>query len=328
MTQYPKARIIGLGSYLPEHILSNVDFEKMVDTTDEWIVTRTGIKERRIAAENEFTSDMGVEAAKKALQQANVAPESIDLIIVATMSPDYIAPATAALIQDKLKAKKAAALDIQAACSGYIYGLSLAKAYIESSLYNTVLLVASEKMSAFVDYQDRSTCVLFGDGATAAIITGQGSGLNIEAITLGAEGKHFDLAIVPAGGSKHPPSEQTVKDRLHYFQMDGKEVFKHAVRRMEQAARECLSKAGVEEEEISWLIPHQANARILEALKKHFNPPIYSTVQKYGNTSASSIGIALDELIQENPLSEGDKLLLVAFGVGFTWGAALLTKKL
>lgn len=327
MSQHPKARIIGLGSYLPERILSNSDFEKMVDTTDEWIFTRTGIKERRIAADNEFTSDMGIEAAKKALQQANITPESIDLIIVATMSPDYIAPATAALIQDKLKAKKAAALDIQAACSGYIYGLSVAKAFIESSLYKTVLLVASEKMSAFVDYQDRSTCVLFGDGATAAIITGEGAGLSIEAISLGAEGKHFDLAIVPAGGSRQPPSEQTVKNRLHYFQMDGKEVFKHAVRRMEQAARDCLQKARVEEDEISWVIPHQANARILEALKKHFTPPIYSTVEKYGNTSASSVGIALDELTQKSPPKENDKLLLVAFGVGFTWGAALLTQK-
>lgn len=325
----PCARIIGLGSYLPQTILTNKDLEKMVDTNEEWIVSRTGIKERRIAGKEQFTSDLGVEAAKKALKNASISVDEIDLIIVATMSPDYISPSTAALIQGKIGAKRAAAFDIQAACTGYLYGLSLAKAYVESSMYRNVLMIASEKMSSFIDYTERGTCVLFGDGATAAIVSAEGAGLAIESIILGADGSNFDLALIPAGGSKLPASEETVKQRQHFFKMDGKEVFKHAVRRMEQAARECLKNAGIEEEGVSWLVPHQANARIIDALGKYFSlrpSQVFRTVHKYGNTSASSVGIALNELIDEHEIKLDEKILLLAFGVGLTWGAAILKK--
>lgn len=324
-----QARIIGLGSYLPSRILTNADLEKLVETTDEWIVSRTGIKERRIAADDECTSDMGLKAAHIALQSAKITPEKIDLILFATMSPDYIAPATAVMIQGKLEASKAAAMDIQAACSGYLYGLSIAKAYIESGQYNTVLFIASEKMSSFIDYEDRNTCVLFGDGATAAVISNQGAGLAIGPVCLGSDGKYFDVAIVPAGGAKNPASLETLKAKEHYFRMEGKEVFKHAVRRMEQVSKECLTKANLTEDDIQWIIPHQANSRIIDALGKYFsnkNIKVCRTVHKYGNTSASSVGIALDELISENSLRETDKILLVAFGVGFTWGATILSK--
>jgi len=322
----PRARIIGLGSYLPKRVLTNADLEKMVQTSDEWISTRTGIKERRIAEKDEFSSDMGAKAAVEALQKAHVSIDDVDLILVATMTPDYLAPSTAALIQAKLNAKRAAALDLQAACSGYLYGLSVAKAYVDSGLYKTVLLIASEKMSAFMDYEDRGTCVLFGDGATAALISPQGTGLMINSIYLGADGSCYDIGIIPAGGAKMPASEESVRLRQHYFKMQGKEVFKHAVRRMEEAGRICLKQAETDEKQISWIIPHQANIRILEAVEKRFSTKVYRTVHKYGNTSASSIGIALDELLKEYPLKKQEKVLLVAFGVGLTWGAALLTQ--
>ncbi|WP_068468473.1 beta-ketoacyl-ACP synthase III [Candidatus Protochlamydia phocaeensis] len=329
MTSRLIARITGLGSYLPERILANKDLEKMVDTNDEWIVSRTGMRERRLAAPDEFPSDMGAQAAQKALKSAGLQVDQLDMIIVATMSPDYISPSTANLIQAKIGARQAAAMDIQAACSGFLYGLSLAKAYIESKIYRNVLVVASEKMSAFIDYQDRSTCVLFGDGAAAAIIAAEGEGLSIDAICLGADGELANLVLIPAGGSRHPASHETISERLHYFKMTGNEVFKHAVRRMSAAARDCLNQAGLEETDVSWLVPHQANKRIIDAIAKNFNIPeakVYQTVHKYGNTSASSIAIALDELMQEQEFEEGEHLLLTAFGGGLTWGASILTK--
>ena len=324
-----KARICGMGSYLPNHILTNHDLEKMVETSDEWIVSRTGMKERRIAAVDEYPSDMGAHAAKKAMEQAGVDAGAIDLIIVATMTADYISPSTAALLQHKIGATKAAAVDIGAACTGFVYGLSLAKAYVESGMYRHVLLVASEKMSSIMDYEDRNTCVLFGDGASAAVISGKGEGFVIDTVCLGADGELANLVIIPGGGSRHPASPESLAQRQHYFKMAGKEVFKHAVRRMGSAAKECLDKAGLTDNQISWIVPHQANVRILEAIAKSFNIPdekVYKTLHKYGNTSASSIAIALDELTRERPISAGEHLLLVAFGGGLTWGAAVLTK--
>lgn len=329
MTTRALARIIGLGSYLPKRILSNQDLEKMVDTSDEWIVSRTGMKERRLAAVDEFPSDMGTVAAQKALQNAGVAVADVDMILVATMSPDYVSPSTASLIQGNIQATRAAAMDIQAACTGFLYGLSIAKAYIESGTYQTVLLVATEKMSAFIDYTDRTTCVLFGDGASAAVITNKGEGLRVDTLCLGADGSLADLAKIPAGGARYPASIETVSQKSHCFKMDGNEVFKHAVRRMSGAVKECLAKAGLDKMQVGWLIPHQANKRIIDAIAKKFNIPeekVYKTVHKYGNTSASSILIALDELIQEYTCREGEHLLLTAFGVGLTWGAAILTK--
>lgn len=318
-----------MGSYLPKKVLTNKDFEKMVDTNDEWIVSRTGIEERRIAADTEYTSDMGTEAAKKALEAANIAPETVDLVLVATMTPDYISSSTAAIIQDRIGAAKAGAVDMQAACTGFLYVLATAKAFVESGMYSTVLIVASEKMSTYVDYSDRGTSILFGDGASAAVVSASGKGLAIESVCLGSDGSLTEIVIVPGGGVRHPPSHSSVDAGLHYFKMDGKEVFKHAVRRMSQAARESLAKAGISENQISWLVPHQANMRIMDAIAKGFDIPsdrMYKTVQKYGNTSASSVAIALDELTREHTIKSGEHILLAAFGAGLTWGAAVLTQ--
>lgn len=313
---------------MPEQILTNHDLEKMVETSDEWIVSRTGMKERRIAQKNEFTSDMGIEAAKVALRVSKVDPADIDLILFATLTPDYVFPCTACLVQAALKLTKAAAVDIQAACSGYIYAISMAKAFVESGLYSNVLIVASEKLSSIVNYKDRNTCVLFGDGAAACVVSDRGSGLFIRDVCLGADGEQVELLILPAGGSRMPASLDTVSADLHYLKMEGKEVFKHAVRRMESAAKQCLDRAGLTEDQISWLVPHQANIRIIEAMAKRFQVPmerVFTTIHKYGNTSASSVGIALDELLARHTLKEGENLLLTAFGAGLTWGASVLT---
>lgn len=331
MSKNLSARIIGMGSYLPKRVLTNHDLEKMVDTTDEWIVTRTGMKERRIAEPDEYTSDMGVMASRKALEDANLKPEDLDLILVATLTPDYVFPSTAALIQDALNAKEAAAFDFQAACSGFLYGLSIAKGFVESRMYKNVLLIASEKLSSITNYKDRNTCVLFGDGAAAAVISGEGEGYEISQVCLGADGNVANLLTLPAGGCRRPPTHKTIEANEHYIAMEGKELFKHAVRRMETAAKKCLEMAGMEENAIDWLIPHQANDRIINAISKRFllsEQKVFKTVHKYGNTSASGIAIALDELMQEKDISSGEKLLLVAFGAGLTWGASILTRRL
>ncbi|MCK4934946.1 MAG: ketoacyl-ACP synthase III, partial [Simkaniaceae bacterium] len=250
-----RAVITGVGAYVPKKILHNKDLEKMVETSDEWIVSRTGMKERRIAGAEEFTSDMGLEAAKRALKKANVESSTIDCILFATLTPDYIFPSTACLIQKELKATNAAAVDLQAACSGYIYSLSVAKAYIESGMYQTVLIVAAEKLSSVVNYKDRNTCILFGDGASACVVQNGGQGLAIDHVNLGCDGEQSGLLIMPAGGSRKPATEQTVANQEHFIQMDGKNVFKHAVRRMEAAAKLCLEKANLTEKDISWLVP-------------------------------------------------------------------------
>lgn len=325
----PKARITGLGSYQPEKILSNLDLEKMVDTSDEWISSRTGMKERRIAAEDEASSDMGIKAAEKALCAAQISADEIDLILVATSTPDHLMPSTAAIVQSGIGAVNAAAFDLLAACTGFLYGLSTAKAYIESGMYRNVLLIASEKISSYIDYQDRTTCVLFGDGASAAVISAEGTGFSIDSVCLGADGTLSNLIIIPGGGSRLPLTEKALQERQQYFRMSGKEVFRHAVRRMSSAAMESLEKAGLKEEQISWLVPHQANERIIDALAKKFQIPLEKvgkTVHKYGNTSASSVAMTLDELIAENEIQTGEHLLLVAFGSGLTWGASVITK--
>ena len=325
---FSKAKIIGTGSYLPERILTNSDLEQMVETSDEWIVSRTGMKERRIAREDEFTSDMGAAAARAAVKDAGLELDAIDFILVATLSPDYMFPSTACLIQQKLGARKAGAMDIQAACTGYLYALSVAKGFIESGLYKNVLVIAAEKLSSITNYKDRSTCVLFGDGAGACVVSREGEGLAIESIQLGADGEQAELLVLPAGGSRKPASKETVEAGEHYIKMAGNEVFKHAVRRMEAACKECLDAAGVSEMEISWLIPHQANLRIIDAIARRFehlpSERIFKTVQKYGNTAASSVGIALDELLKEHEVKKQERILLTAFGSGLTWGAAVL----
>ena len=325
-----KARIIATGSYLPERVLTNQDLEKMVDTTDEWIVTRTGMKERRIARKDEFTSDMAYQAALNALQSIEMPSSEIDLILVATLTSDFIFPSTACLLQHRLQATHAAAMDVQAACTGYIYALSMAKAYVESGLYNNVLIVAAEKLSSIVNYRDRNTCVLFGDGASACIVSHKGKGLIVREVCLVSDGEQAELLVMPAGGSRMPATAETVCADLHYIKMEGKEVFKHAVRRMEAASKLCIDRAGLQENQISWLIPHQANTRIIEAIAKRFELPmerVFLTIHKYGNTSASSVGIALDELVKKHGVKTGENLLLTAFGAGLTWGASVLTQE-
>lgn len=323
-----KARITGTGSYLPERVLTNQDLEKMVETSDEWIVTRTGMKERRIARADEYPSEMGFLAAQEALKRAHLRADQIDFILVATLTPDYLFPSTACLIQKLLDAKNAGAMDIQAACTGYLYALITAKSFVESGIYKNVLVVATEKLSSITDYQDRSTCILFGDGAAACVVSAEGKGLVIENVQLGADGEQADLLLLPAGGSRFPASQETVAERKHYIKMAGNEVFKHAVRRMEAACKQCLETAGLQEQDISWLIPHQANLRIIDAIAKRFEhlpaERIYKTVHKYGNTSASSVGIALDELWRESAFQQEERILLTAFGSGLTWGAAIL----
>lgn len=329
MNRQAKARIIGTGSFLPDRILTNQELEKMVKTSDEWIISRTGMKERRIAGPEESPSYMGVQAAHKALSESKILAADIDLILVATMTPDYVTPSTAALIQAKIGASKAAALDIQAACTGFLYALSIAKAFIESKLYRHVLVVATEKLSTIVDYKDRNTCILFGDGASAAVISDQGQGYSLDSFCLGADGEVAELLMIPAGGARQPSTLESVNQGMHFLRMEGKEVFKHAVRRMSAAAKECLAKANLTEDQINWLVPHQANIRIIEAIAKNFNivdDKVYKTLHKYGNTSASSIAIALEELVHEKQIHPGERLLLVGFGAGLTWGAAILTK--
>jgi 3-oxoacyl-[acyl-carrier-protein] synthase-3 len=323
------ARIIGTGRYLPKKVLTNKALEKMVNTTDEWITTRTGIKERRIAAPDEFTSTMALKAAKQALKKANKSPQDIDLILVATFTPDYIFPSVGCLLQEALGCKNIPAFDFQAACTGLLYGLSLAKGFIESGLYSNILLIAAEKMSSVVNYEDRSTCILFGDGAAACVVSNEGKGLKILDCILGSDGCQAELIMQPAGGSKMPASIKSIQDKLHYVQMEGRETFKHAVKRMLEACQQCMAKNNIFEDQIDWVVPHQANDRIIEAVAKRFNIPdekVFKTVHKYGNTSASSIGIALDELLEEKDVKAHDYLLLTAFGAGLTWGATILEK--
>lgn len=323
-----QAKIIGTGAYLPEKVLTNQDLEQMVDTTDEWIVSRTGMKERRIARSDEYSSHMGAEAARIALADAALSADQIDFILVATLTPDYPIPSTACLIQKMIGATKAGAVDIQAACTGGVYALSLARALILSGTYKNILVIAAEKLSSVTDYTDRSTCVLFGDGASAYVVSSEGKGLVIEHVHLGADGEQAELLIIPSGGARGPASAETVANKGHYIKMSGNEVFKHAVRRMESACKECLEAVGSTEDQISWLIPHQANVRIIDAIAKRFShlpaERIYKTVHKYGNTSASSCGIALDEVRKTQSIQPGDQILLTAFGSGLTWGAALL----
>lgn len=329
MTKKTQATITAFGAYLPEKVLTNRDLEKMVETSDEWIVTRTGIQERRIANEDEYTSTMATKSAQDALQKAHVDPSQIDAILVATMTPDYFCPSTAAIVQHAIGAHNACALDIQAACTGFLYGLSIAKAWVESGAFKNVLVIASEKNSAFTDYQDRNTCVIFADGSGACLVQGNGSGYAIGSVSLGADGGEAALLGVPAGGSRKPATSDTVISREHYIKMNGKELFKHAVRRMETSAKECLDAAGIPEEAINWLVPHQANIRIIEAIAKRFNiswDRVVKTIHKFGNTSSATIPISIADLEREHEIQTGDTLLLTAFGGGLTWGSALLTK--
>jgi 3-oxoacyl-[acyl-carrier-protein] synthase-3 len=322
-----RSRITGTGSYLPKKILNNSDLEKMVDTSDEWITTRTGIKERRIVKATEATSDLGLEASKRALQEAGVKPKEIDMIIVATMSGDMPMPSTASLIQKKLGAKNAAAFDLNAACSGFLYGLSVADNFIKANISKKLLLIGAEVLSKFVDWEDRTTCVLFGDGAGAVVVEPTNGKSGILSTYLYSDGNFWDLIYLPGGGSKHPPSERTIKERMHFIKMKGNETFKVAVRTLEKLVINTLKNHKIKPSQLSLLIPHQANIRIIQAMAKRLNLPMNKVVinlDKYGNTSSASIPIALDEAVRSGRVCKGDYILLEAFGGGLTWASALI----
>lgn len=326
-TKFRSVGIAGIGFYVPKKVLTNFDLEKMVDTTDEWIRTRTGVRERRIADDNEATSDLAIEAARKALEDAQISHQEIDLIIVATLSPDYLFPSTSCLVQDKLGIKDAWAFDIEAACSGFIYALSVAEAFIKSGSYKTALVIGAEVFSRIVDWTDRNTCVLMGDGAGAVILREVENGKGILSTYLGADGSRADLLKQPAGGSRLPAAEETVRQGLHYFKMQGNEVFKLAVRIMSESVITALKKAGLSNKDIDLIIPHQANIRILNAMARRLSLPMEKLVvnlDKYGNTTAASIPIALDEAVKQGRIKEGDIVVLVAFGAGLTWGASVI----
>lgn len=319
--------ITGVGSCVPERILSNGDLERMVETSDEWITTRTGIRERRIAADGQATSDLATEAARRALADAGVRPEDVDLIIVATVTPDMPFPSTACLVQHRLGATRAAAFDIEAACSGFVYALDIASHFVASHTYNTVLVIGAEKMSSVVDWTDRNTCVLFGDGAGAAVLQNRPSAHGLLTTCLGSDGGKASLLELPAGGSACPPTAETVAARRHFLRMDGKETFKNAVTAMVTAANQALERCGLGIGDIRCVIPHQANQRILSAVAERLGArpdQVFSNVEKYGNTSAASVGIALDEAVKSGRIQRGDLVLLVVFGAGLTWGAAVI----
>jgi 3-oxoacyl-[acyl-carrier-protein] synthase-3 len=299
----------------------------MVNTTDEWITTRTGIKERHIAAKDEFTSDLGTHAALRAMERAGVKADQIDLIVVATITPDMPFPSTAALVQRKLGAYRAAAFDLEAACSGFIYALEVAQQFIMSRTYDTVLVIGAEKLSSIVDWEDRNTCVLFGDGAGAAILRNRPNAHGLLTAVMGADGRKADLLFMAAGGSRCPASAETVSSRLHYLRMEGKETFKNAVQAMQTAAEEALRRCEIDISRIKLIIPHQANLRIISAVGERLGArpeQLFVNLQKYGNTSAASVAIALDEAVQSGQVQSGDLILLVVFGAGLTWGAAVI----
>ncbi len=319
--------ISAVGSYVPEKVLTNTELEKRIDTTDEWITTRTGIKERRIAGDDEHTSDMAAHAAQRALERAEVDPAEVDLIILATITPDMPFPATACLVQEKLGAHNAAAFDIEAACSGFVYALEIGQQFIMSRTYNTVLVIGAEKLSSIMDWEDRNTCVLFGDGAGAAVLQNRENSHGLLTACMGADGRKASILSQPGGGCLHPATAKTVSDRLHFLRMDGKDVFKSAVNAMATAAREALGRCELEIDRIKCIIPHQANMRILKAVGDRLGASedqVFSNLERYGNTSAASVAIALDEAVEQGKVERGDLILLLVFGAGLTWGAAII----
>jgi 3-oxoacyl-[acyl-carrier-protein] synthase-3 len=328
-TTQPKQHvaIVGIGSYLPERILTNAELEKMVDTTNEWIVTRSGIRERRLAREDQATSDLAAEAAKRALAKAALKPEVIDLIIVATLSPDMPFPNTACFVQKLIGAKNATCIGLEAACSGFLFAVDAASQYLLTGRFKTALVIGAEKLSTVTDWQDRTTCVLFGDGAGAVVLQVRDSGEGILSTVTGSDGTLNALLNIPAGGSRNPASLQTIEKRMHFMKMEGKEVFKHAVRAMGEAARKALEKAGLTIADVACVVPHQANMRIVEAIRDRLGvgpEKFFINLDKYGNMSAASIPVALDEAVNEGRIKKGDNIVLVAFGGGFTWGAMVV----
>ncbi|HXX41979.1 MAG TPA: beta-ketoacyl-ACP synthase III [Chthoniobacterales bacterium] len=319
--------IVGTGSYTPEKRLTNDDLSKMVDTTDEWITTRTGIKERRIAAKDEQTSDMAAKAALKALEQANVSPEEVDLILVATATPDMLFPATACFVQKKIGAKNAACLDISAACAGFLFGIEIAQQFITSHTHDTVLVIGAEKLTSITNWTDRNTCVLFGDGAGAALLQHRGRAHGVISTHIGSDGQFTDILFMPGGGSRCPITKDNVDLNLATIHMTGKDVYKQAVIAMLSAAQKALDQAGLSIDDIACIIPHQANLRIIDAIADRLGisrDKVFVNLEKYGNTSAAAVAIALDEANRTGRIKPGDYILMVVFGGGLTWASTIV----
>ncbi len=319
--------IIGTGSSLPEREVTNYDMEKIVETSHDWIVSRTGIESRRFADENTATSDLASEAAKKAMEAAGVTADQIDLIIVGTLTPDHIIPSTACIVQEKIGAKNAAAFDLESACSGFVYSVAIGQQFITTGIYNHVLVIGAETMSKILDFEDRKTCVLFGDGAGAVVLGPVGEDKGILSFDLGADGSGGPALMVPAGGTRMPATPQTVKDRLHFLTMDGSEVFKFAVRTMPMTSKRAIEKAGLSVEDIDFMVPHQANTRIIGSAAKRLKlstEKIYINLDRVGNMSAASIPVALDEAVRAGKIKDNDKVILVGFGAGLTWGSCVI----
>ncbi len=323
-----RARILGIGAYSPEKVLTNHDLEKMVDTSDEWIVERTGISERHIAADDEASSDLATQAGRRAIADAGLTADDIDLLICASVTGDMPFPATACFVQANLGLKNAAAFDIAAGCTGFLYGLNLAQGLIRSGAYKRILLIGGEVLSRTLDWTDRATCVLLGDSAGAVVLgpAAEDEG-GILATRIASDGTKAELLYIPGGGSRNPASHQTVDDRLHYFKMNGRETFKHATRNMAAIAKQVLEDSGLGLDDVNLLVPHQANLRIITYIAEQLGVPmekVYTNVQRYGNTSSASIPLALTEARERGKLKKGDVVLMVAFGTGLTWGATLL----
>ena len=319
--------IIGLGTYVPENVMTNFDFEKIIDTSDEWIRTRTGIEERRFASADQATSDLGAEAAKIALEKAGLSAEDIDMIILATTTPDYPIQSTACVVQELIGAVNAGAVDINAACSGFVYALTMAKALIASGMNKKVLVIGAEVLSKCVDMQDRNTCVLFGDGAAAAVVAEVEEGYGILSQFLGAEPDVKGALRTPAGGTRKPLSQEVLDERSNFLQMKGQDVFKFAVKALPKATLEALNGAGLKAENIDMVFPHQANVRIIEAASKRLEIPMdkfYLNLNKFGNTSSASIGLALGEALEKGLVKKGDTVVLTGFGAGLTYASMII----
>ena len=326
MTEH-NAGIIGIGHAYPEGILTNADLEKIVDTSDEWITSRTGIKQRHKAAENEYTSQFGTAAAKQALERAGLKPEDIDIIVCATTTPDQIMPSTGALIQAQIGAVNAAGMDVFAACSGFLYGLTMVESMIRTGQIRYALVIGAEVLTKYVDYTDRGTCVIFGDGAGAAVIGPVPAGKGILATKIKSDGRYEEQLYCPGGGTKLGTTHETIDDRLHFFKMKGNELFKVAVRSMADISAEMVEKAGYTVDDIDVVIPHQADQRITDAVASRLGvaeEKVYSNIAEHGNTSSASIPIAIDECIESGKIKEGSLVLLTAFGGGVTWGGTII----
>lgn len=321
------ARIVGWGRHLPSRVVTNHDLARLVDTSDEWIRSRTGIVERRMVGPKDTTSSLATRAAQNALESAKIDPADVDLVIVATISPDYVIPATASLVQYAIGASRAGAFDLNAGCAGFVYALSVGANLIEAGAHRTIVVVGAEAITREIDFTDRSTCVLFGDGAGAVVLQASSEPTGVLSAVLGSDGSGADALIIPAGGSRHPASVETVEGRKHFVKMKGNEVYRFAVSAMTQASLEAMAKAGLTPEDIDLFVPHQANLRIIQSAAKSLKLPpekVFVNVDRYGNTSAASIPIALSEAVEQGRLHQGDRVVMVGFGAGLSWAAAVV----